>query len=303
MPVRFARAVLIALAVTFASTAARADEQADLDKGRNAYLARQYDEADARFRAMLDAKTGTVHDPALVTQAYMYWGAVMIAKGRPEEASKLFEQLLLKDPHYEPDPLSFPTEVLDAFTDTKNRIRDRLNAAAREAAQREAERRAREEAERQREIERVRLLEKLASEEKITEKHSRLVAFVPFGAGQFQNDQTLLGLAFLGTEVASLVVGAIAVPFYLSERRAASDAFNDPTNPTATRDSLQHTNDAESWRVVNLVSFGAFATLAVAGIVQANIRFEPEVVVIKKRSVPSGGLDLRLSPFGLHGRF
>lgn len=299
---RAAAAIVVAVAVFLTAGGVRADEQADLDKGRNAYLARQYDEADARFRAMLDPRTGTLHDPVLVTQAYMYWGAVMVAKRRPDDAGKLFEQLLLKDPHYEPDALSFPTEVLDAFSDTRNRIRERLNAAAREAAQREAERRAREEQERRRQVERVRLLERLATEEKVTEKHSRLVALVPFGAGQFQNGQSFLGWLFLGTEVVCVAVGTIAVPFYLSELQASRDANNDAASPTQTRDSLQHTANAQTWRAVNLVSYGAFAVTALAGIVQANVKFEPEIVVVKKRAVPAA-FELRLSPGGLGGTF
>ena len=174
----------------------------------------------------------------------MIWGAVMVAKGRTKEAGELFEQLLLKDPHFEPDPLSFPTAVLDAFSDTRSRIRERLNAQAQEHARREADRRAREASEKQREVARMRLLERLATEERSIERRSRFVAMVPFGAGQFQNGDRGLGWAFLGAEALFLAVGSAAIPFYYAERAAYEDA-NDPANPTPRPGSP---DAARTWR-------------------------------------------------------
>jgi len=290
-------AALVFSAVLAFAGAARADEQGELDKGKNAYLARQYDEADARFRAMLDPRTGTIHDPVLVTQAYMLWGAVMVAKGKPQEASSLFEQLLLKDPRFEPDPLSFPTEVLDAFSDTKNRIRQRLNQAAQDAARREADRRAREEQEKRRQAARLTLLERLASEETVTEEHSRWIAWVPFGAGQFQNGETALGWLFLGSEAAFVLGGTLTLPFYYAERRAVTDAYNDPTGCVGGQDQYlfnckrdenarSHQNTANALRVANLSLYGAFAFTAIVGVIEANLRYEPRVVLTKKRALP-----------------
>lgn len=278
----FAAAFLLILA---AAPSVRADEQSDLDKGRNVYLARQYDEADARFRTMLDAKTGTLHDPALIAQAQMYWGAVMIAKGRSQDASALFEKLLLRDAHYEPDPLSFPSEVLDAFVDTRTRIRDSLNAAARENARREAERKARDEAEKQRQVERLKLLERLASEEQITDRHYRFVAFIPFGAGQFQNGQKALGWIFLGMESAFVLAGAITVPLYYAELKGASDEYVPATNMFATTQGQVHLDRANTYRVANLTLYAGFAATALIGIAQANFAYVGDVHITKKRVV------------------
>ncbi|MEO8876431.1 MAG: hypothetical protein ABI461_12650, partial [Polyangiaceae bacterium] len=172
-------AFVLAAALTLAG-AARADDQAELDKGRNAYLGRQYEEADRRFREMLDPQHGTIHDPLLITQAYMYWGAVMVALGKNKDASGIFEQLLKRDGRYEPDPLSFPTSVLDVFSDTKNKMKDQLNAAAQEAARQAEEKKKRDEAERMRQAARIAALEQLATTETTIEHHSRWVAFVPF---------------------------------------------------------------------------------------------------------------------------
>jgi hypothetical protein len=281
--------VLVPVLLLASETAAYADEQGDLDKGRNAYLTRQYDEAAARFKTMLDPKTGTLHDPVLITQASMYWGAVMIAKQRPKDASALFEQLLLKDPHYEPDPLSFPTDVLDVFSDTRNRIRARLNAAAQEQARREADKRARDEAEKKRQIERVAMLERLASEEKTTERHARFIAFLPFGAGQFQNHQPVTGWIFFGVEAAFVITGTIAVPLFFAEVRSARELYVESNGFHSTQ-AQAATDRANGYRILNLASYGAFLVTAVVGIVQANAKYEPELVLTRKRTpLPASG--------------
>jgi hypothetical protein len=281
---RFAWSIALACAIGLSwAPAAFADGESDLDKGRNAYLSRQYDEADARFRAMLDPKTGSVKDSVLVSQALMLWGAVKVAQKKNDEASRLFEQLLTKDAQFEPDPLSFPTEVLDVFSDTRHRIHERLSAAARETARLEAERKAREEAEKKREAERVTRLEQLAGEETVRLPRNRFVAFIPFGAGQFQNGDTGLGWGFLVAEAAFVAVGTAVVPFEIAERKAMNESYEPAFRPDATAQAEVHRQNALRLQIVNLSAYGAFAALAVAGVVQANLAFVPETVRVQKR--------------------
>lgn len=282
VPSFLALAFACVLSVTWASSAS-ADASSDVDKGRNAYLSRQYDEADARFKAMLDPKTGSVKEPALVSEALMLWGAVKVAQRKTAEASQLFEQLLTRDPQYDPDPLSFPTEVLDVFSDTRHRIRERLTAVARETARLEAQRRARDEADKKREAERVARLEQLAGEETVRLPRNRFVAFIPFGAGQFQNGDKVMGWGFLAAEAAFVAVGTAVVPFAIAERRAMNEAYEPSLRPDATAQALAHRENALRLQVVNAVAYGAFAVTAIAGIVQANLVFVPETVRIQKR--------------------
>lgn len=301
---------LFALAAT-----ARADEQTDLEKGRNAYLARQYDEADARFRAMLDPKSGTLRDRALLAQARMLWGAVLYAKGKKGEAEALFERLLLDDPSFDPDPLSYPTDVINAFIDTRANIRELLRATAQEAARREADRRAREEADKRREADRIATLERLAREESVVETHSRLIALVPFGAGQFQNGQKTLGWFFLSSELAFVAVGGVAVPVYFDQLRRASEAYSNRDSALAQR----YLDSASTTRYVNLGAYGAFALTAIVGVVHAQLTFVPQRRETRPRENPprlslvpfvmptvaresaSGAVDGAL--FGVTGRF
>lgn len=281
-------AFVLAAALTLTGVA-RADDQAELDKGRNAYLGRQYDEADRRFRDMLDPQHGTIHDPLLVNQAYMYWGAVMVALSKNKDASGIFEQLLKRDGRFEPDPLSFPTAVLDVFSDTKNRMKDQINAAAQEAARLAEEKRKRDEADKMRQAARVAALEQLATTETTIEHHSRWIAFVPFGAGQFQNGKPVLGWTFLIGEsvlgVAAGVTGAIS----LAKSSDAQDIYAaNPTkdNPSVTAPANDARNASVNWRYANLSCAGAFVAVAILGVIQANVEFQTEVLTVKKKPLP-----------------
>lgn len=280
----------LALVVVFAfSASARADDQAELDKGRNAYRGRAYVEAEKRFREMLDPQTGTIHDPNIMTQAYMYWGATELALNKKGDAEHIFELILRRDQRYEPDPLAFPVAVLDTFTDTRERIKHELDAQAAEAQRRAEEKRHREEAARAREEARVALLEKMAAEQPITEHHSRWIAFVPFGAGQFQNGEKALGWFFAGSESAFAVTAGVAEVVSLAKESQAQDIYrNNPTvsNPAVTANANEARNTAVTWRWVNLGFAGAFVATAVAGIIQANAKFQPEVTFVQKRAIP-----------------
>ena len=301
-------AVALAIGLTVAH-AVRADEQSDLDKGRAAYEAKNYEDADKRFRAMLDPATGSLKDSALIKQARMYWAAVMIGLKKTTEANAVFEKLLLDDASFEPDPLSFPGGVIEAFIERRSKMRDRLNAAAADQAKRDAERKARDEAEKKREIARVKALEKMASEETITHMHSRWIALVPFGAGQFQNGQPALGWAFLSAEIALIGAGLITYPIYYNERSKAFAAYL----AQDTDRQQQFFDRANEALIANGVLLGAAAAVAAIGVVQAQIVYVPQVLETKKRPLPGASIAPIVAPmlerggvggvFGVTGRF
>ncbi len=282
LAISFALTTLVGLA----PTPAFADEQRDLDRGRNAYLARQYEEADARFRAMLDAKTGTLHENVYVNQAYMYWGAVMVAKKRLDEAQRIFEQLILRDSTFEPDPLAFSTEVLDVFTDTRGKLRERLTLQAQEDAKRKDEERKRREDLAKRERERIKKLEDLASQDKTLEPHSRSLAFIPFGVGQFQNGKPALGIVFAALEGSFLAAGTVMYPLFLSEVNASRAAYDTNTNNRGLTEAERHHDRAVDYQRANAIFLGLFALTAGIGIFEANLNYVPETTIVRRRPVP-----------------
>jgi len=262
---------------------ARADAQADFEKARVAYRAHSYEDADARFSALLDPKAPEKLEPALASQARMYLGATYLAEKRKEDAEHVFESLLIADPGFDPDPLTFPTDVLNSFIDTRSHIRQRLNDQAALQARLEAEKRAKEELERKRQADRVHILEQMAAEEKITVRHSRLMASVPFGAGQFQNGQNTLGWVFLGVESALVIGTLITVPIY-------NDASDRAKHETATGDidhkAASYQDRANATQMVNLSLAGGLALAMAGGILQAHLAFVSETPEMKTRPIP-----------------
>lgn len=288
----------VVLLVSLASGPAFAQGRADLEKARAAYLARSYTEAEERLRSLVDPTSGT-KERVVLSQARMYLGATLLAQGKRDAAEDVFEKLILEDPAYEPDPLGFPADVVNTFIDTRVQLQERLKAAAQTAAKLEAERRARDEADRRaREV----WLEKVkaqAGEEHVTVRNERLVACLPFGAGQFQNRQPVLGWAFLGAESSLLVATAVTWGMGLYWRDRARDEARDIALVARADELKARADEIRTW---NLGLGAALAAVAAVGIVQANVAFVPQFDERKKRPLPPLGNGasvgaLRLTPF------
>jgi hypothetical protein len=277
-PALFAGA--LAAAWVLASTPALADARAELEKARASFLSHSWADAEARLRALLDPETGA-HERALVSQARMYLGAILVGEGKIAEAKELFGKLVLEDPSFDPDPLSFPSEAINTFFDARSGALEELRKASQAAARNEEEKRKREKAQREAQAAWLEKLKQQASEEEVTVRHSRVIASLPFGAGQFQNGQTALGFVFLGAEVAAVAGTVITYAMYTYARQRESDELNG-TDRTAP----QYHARAEDIRLVNLGFVGGFLVAAGIGIAQANIAFVPERLEKRKRDLP-----------------
>jgi hypothetical protein len=281
---RWLVAAAVAALVTLSGAPAHADGRAELEKARASFLARNWTDAEERLRVLLDPKSG-LKERSLVSQARMYLGAYLLVQGKKDDAKDTFEKLVLDDPTFEPDPLSFPGPAINMFIDVRSSLLEQIRNAQQTAARLAAEKKARDEAER--EAQRV-WLEKVkaqASEEKITVRHNRVVASLPFGAGQFQNGQPLLGWVFLGAEVAALGGTAVTYGMYLSARSRENEELSRPGGDV-NRLVAQYHHRAEDVRLVNLGFAGAFVAIAAIGIVQAHLAYVPESAEKKKRDLP-----------------
>ena len=286
---RIGRTAFVVIAViVMAARSAHADPVGDLEKAYSAYAARKYGDAENRLRALLNPEKSELKDPDKLADARMYLGAVLVARGKKDEASAVFEQLLREKPDYDPDRLRIQLEAVDAFIDVQSRLRAELDKIQQEQAQRKQAERARAELERQRAPLRMAMLEKLATEERVVEHNSRWLALVPFGVGQFQNGQDGLGLAFLSSEAllaVGSVVGAAASIYYSGQ---FADAFKLNQGPRAN----SYWDAAYSAAIVGDVLAGAFLVTALVGAVHAELTFVPEIVHVRKRELPN----LSLSP-------
>jgi hypothetical protein len=115
------------------------------------------------------------------------------------------------------------------------------------------------------------------------ERHSFTVAFIPFGAGQFQNGERRKGWWFLGAEsaLAAISVGAFVTNFALygvSPERPCN-ARNNPDGVACPASDIDHSQEETSrWLTRVQVGSGvAFFAVAVWGIVDAVRNFKQEV--------------------------
>src|SRR5262249_27522408 len=252
----------------------------------------QYDEAHARLTVLQDPSLPTcdrgptgrcrITDPDLIERARALDASALIAQKHIPEAEAEIEKILHENPTYTPSPALFPQEVVDKFTEVRGRLRDEL---AREAAERAAQAlkaRLAEQKRKEAEEKWIADLQKLAGSERVVEKHSRWIAALPFGIGQFQNGDTALGILFTSSEV---VLGGTSVVSAIIISSLAHIDVSDPVRcPFACRNALQRNTVLA--RTVNQISFGGWLGATLIGIVQAEIAFAPEKVVIRPRTTP-----------------
>lgn len=251
---------LTALLLTSFASRARADTLADFEAARVAYEDQRYDEAATRLeRIVLEPATSAVAS-AIVLESRKYLAASYLFLGRQPEAQDQFVLLLRQDPSYELDPVRFPRDVLLTFDAARRQVEQERRE---DAARREAERRAAEEARRQRELEFQR--SQRPPTQIIVDEHSRAVALLPYGAGQFQNGHRGLGLFFALSESAATI--SAVTTFLIHFRNGFYPRSQRPPGFAQREDRAN---------LANRLSVGTFAALALAGILDAQIRFVPE---------------------------
>jgi hypothetical protein len=257
--------------------AALADDHTELELAKNPFNAGRYEEAVARFRELVDPGSAKhITDPWLLERARMYLVASLIATDHVKEADAEIEVILRQNPQAVPDPI-FPTQVFDRFTQVRERIRAELEQKLKERAEAERERLRKEAARKKQEQERIRELERLAGQEVRVEERSRWIGFIPFGVGQFQNDQNALGWTFLTIEAA------------LASTTVASSIIVQSVQSQGTRPNVDVTDvnqRTRTWKQVNQLSFVALAVVAAGGVVHAQVTFVPERRIVLQRPLP-----------------
>jgi tetratricopeptide (TPR) repeat protein len=273
--------LLVVLAASFAATPACADDASELERGKASYDAGRYAEGVERFREILNPNSpNALREPTAIERARAYYAACLIALGRSDEADAEIEKVIRANPVYSPDPVAFPGKVIDRFIEIKSRLKQELEAASRARAA--AEHAAKTKAERQ-QREYIESLQRLASQETVVVRHSRWIAMVPFGAGQFQNGQEGLGYAFLVAESALAIASVASYVVQTGLVASYADSLHPDAGPI---DFAKYDSEKNTAEQVNRYSFGALAVLAVTGIVHAQITFVPEVQETRFRPLP-----------------
>jgi len=293
----------------------RADVAGEYELAESRYKSGRYEEAVEMLRALL-ATPITAGDPdaeekrRIYLKARPYLAAALVGLGRVDEADEVVLHQLLDDPFYKLPRGKFPDAVGDRFIQVTARHRDAIKKRQQEILKQRQEQTADQAELRRLRQARLEKLEKLAAEETITSYRSRLVAAVPFGVGQFQNEATGLGIFFATSE--ALAIGSTIVSAIVAEEVKNVDPSlcnePDPDNPGKIYDCSGLTERFEAARTVNYVSFGTSLALIIAGIIEAQISLEEVVVSKRKRKIPPP-VEIKAAPtdsgffFGLQGRF
>jgi len=253
-----------------------ADELSDFESARRNYDKQNYAKAARGLESLVGGVVPRATNPVVRLESRKYLGATYLFLGKKEAAREQFRALLEEDPEYDIDPVAFPEAVVQTFQEVQQEVAaERAREDALEAVRRQREQ-SDEVEELIRQQERIRALEELAAVETVEKVNSRWIAALPFGIGQFQNQDRPLGIMFAVTESAFLVA-SIATFIGHNSLRDENPAPSEIDRARRVERAL---------RIGNWVSVGAFLSFAVAGVIEAEVRFKPVIRTTRKRELP-----------------
>jgi hypothetical protein len=267
------------------------------DRGRTAFGRAEYKRAIEILHPLLYPEV-LLDSEGEVVQAHRMLGVAHLFQSQPEEAKREFHKLLELRPDYRFDPLLDPQQVVDAFNAVVKEEETEISAIELRRKHRDAEVAAR--------LQREARLHPPATTLVYYERHSYLLSFVPFGAGQFQNGQRRKGWLFFGVEtaLAAISVGALTTNFALyganPYRKCAPPPGTVIVGPCPAAD-IDHSQEDSSRTLLRLqvVSGGLFFVAALWGVVDAVRHYQRDVLMTEPVAPAPPALQVGLSPFGL----
>lgn len=263
----------------------------DLEALTSAYEFGRYEDVLQRARARLDR--GGLQTEQLIT-LHRFAGLSAFNLGKEEDARRHFTALLRLQPDFGLDPFSVSPPAITFFENLRKQLDPQLEVI-RQQQRVEAERRAQQEADRLRrqreEEERRRRMEELSRRVTVrnVEQKAFLVNFVPFGAGQFQQDRTAAGVVLAAAQGATAITSIIAY-FAINgmiERHPVKIRTPEGIRTEYIRGvPAARVAERDTWRIVKYASAGAFYTLYGYGVVDAIYHHEDEVVTTTTLQLP-----------------
>jgi tetratricopeptide (TPR) repeat protein len=279
---RIARFGLAYLLVAAFTLPAAADELSDFESARRAYDKHNYAKAAKELESLVGGVVPRARNPVIRLEARKYLGATYLFLGKEEAAREQFQLLLDEDDEYDIDPVAFPEAVVQSFQQIKRQFDiERAREDALQAARQQQER-SDEVEQLIRQQQRIAELEELVGTETVERVNSRWIAALPWGIGQFQNQNRKLGIMFAVMESAFLVASI-----------ATFIGHNSLRNENPTSDQIERAERVErALRIGNWVSVGGLLGFYVAGVIEAEVRFKPVIRTTRKREMPDKVPDL-----------
>ena len=257
----------------------RLNDRAELARVVSLYEAGKYGECADSLKHLLSAESANAfHEVDVVESARVYHAACLIGSGQNQAADEPLRAAIRQNPQMKPpDSLVFPPQVIDRFLRVRETMFDVIRKAEDERVKHAQELAAQQEARAKRERLRVAGLERLAQEVTVITPRTRWLALVPFGVGQFQNENKPLGYVFLSSELllAASTLTTLGVETYLV--LATSQVGKpDPSNTSRIND----------WYTAFKYSSYAWLGVSLIGVLEAQLSFTPEQRQIRKRPLP-----------------
>jgi hypothetical protein len=241
------------------------------DRGRTAFGRAEYQRAIEILNPLLYPDV-LLESEGEVVQARRMLGVAYLFENKPEEARREFRKLLELRPDYRFDPLLDPQRVVDFFNCVVKEEEATIAKMVARRLQREKELAEK----RQRDL-RLHMSPTVVR----YERHSFGVAFVPFGAGQFQNGHRRKGWLFFGAEavLGAVSLGAFATNFGLYGLTPTRKCNVDPMGAECPSAAIDHSQENTSRTLlgVQVISGGVFFAVAIWGVIDAIVNFQPEV--------------------------
>lgn len=244
------------------------------------------------FRQALDFARGTLssqnfEDPQRLAMN-KYAGLSAFHLGELPVAEDHLLRVLQLQPDYELDPFEVPPSAVSFFAEIRKRnaealagVREQLKKRL-EQAQREAEERGRQ---RVAEEERRRKLEELSRRVTVrtVEKRSFALNFVPFGAGQFQQGRTGMGVLLASSEgalAATSLVAYLALEAMLQRAPLPYQPLikNEDSKVSVAGVLPGREGEARAWQLTQYISGGTFYAVYALGVLDALLHHRDEVV-------------------------
>lgn len=271
---------LTTIVLSWSPGSAIANELDDFQRALKAYETQSYGLAATLFEGLVGGEQTRLQNRALVLESRKYLAASYLFVGKKDSASKQFVRLVREDPTYQLDPLAFPEEVQKTFAEARQQVEQERIAAEEAKKQAQAAASKRKTSATLDDREKLRRVLTLAETERVERLHSRWIALVPFGVGQFQNGDPGWGTFFALSEGITAAVNILSYFLHdsLKGQRPAPDM-------------LGEARFAESaFRYSNQVSFTLLAGLVLAGVIDAQVRYQPIEKEIRNKPLPE---DLR----------
>jgi hypothetical protein len=287
-------ALLLVLGLLVPGAVLAADEQVDPEVSalRASYEYGRY--AEVLERTVSRINRGRLSDAELA-ELHKLAGLSAFHLNRSEDSARHFRALLRLEPDFNLDPFTVPPPAVAWLDSLREQMSAELELVRQERRLRverertEAERRERERVATEEQRRRVEALSRQVTVREV-ERRNYLVNFVPFGAGQFQQGRTGLGTLLAAAEGALAVTSILSFFAYdslVETGEVTVDDVRGPRDITVSYIPTHRKTQALVWTGLKYGSAGGFYAVYAAGVIDALLHHQDQVVQTHIESLPS----------------